>query len=119
MDTAGVTRRQACQFALGGLALSAAPAGALSALMAPTGPCVLTRRLKRGLRDTKFIAATRSWEVTFARQSRGMAVRGEQISVLVEAPERLAPLAKIEQERSTDEMFPILLAGDGLIVAAG
>lgn len=79
----------------------------------------LTRRLSRGLRDGTAIIVTRSWNVSFARQARGFAITGEQSAVLVEAPEHLAPIAKIEEERSSEGMFPILLAPDGTIMAAG
>jgi len=88
-------------------------------LSLPPGAWLLKRRLQRGLRDGLAISVTREWRVQFARQSRGIAVSGAQVSVAVDAPERLAPIAKIEEQRSSDAMFPILLAPNGKIIAAG
>ena len=88
-------------------------------LFRPTGPATLTRRLSRGLRDGKAILVTRSWRIAFEAQARGIAVAGEQMSVSVEAPQQLEPLARIEEQRSTQNMFPILLGPDGTIMAAG
>lgn len=85
----------------------------------PEGPMRLTRRLERGLRDGASIVVVRSWRVDFARQGRGVSIIGQQLSALVDAPKKLAPLARIEETRSTDDMWPILLSGDGRIVAAG
>lgn len=79
----------------------------------------LTRRLERGLKDGASIVVTRGWQVDFARQGRGASITGRQISVTVDAPEKLAPLARIEEARSTDDMWPILLSETGRIVAAG
>ncbi len=79
----------------------------------------MKRRLQRGLRDGNSITVTREWRVGFARQNRGIAVSGSQISVQVEAPENLAPIAKIEEQRSTNSMFPILLDSMGRVAAAG
>ncbi len=118
-----LSRRQASLAALGGAIVGLA--GLPSALAAspgvavPSGPCRLTRRLERSLRDANAVIVTRSWRIDFAWQVRGIAISGEQVSVSVDAPERLAPIAKVEEERSTQGMFPILLAPDGTIVAAG
>lgn len=126
MTETGLTRRNALTFALAGLAsgslMSAIRARAGSGaepLTAPSQPMVLTRRLSRGLRDGMTIVVTRSWRVAFTQQARGIAVRGEQIEVSVEAPPQLAPLSEIEQSRPTSGIFPILLGPDGLIMAAG
>ncbi|MEM7689491.1 MAG: hypothetical protein AAF291_10760 [Pseudomonadota bacterium] len=123
MTQRGLTRRRMGLLATGAFAASAC-SFAVSPLLAagvalPSGAFSLTRRLLRGLRDGKAIIVERSWHVAFAQQSRGIAISGEQTSVSVEAPERLAPIAKIEQDRSTKAMFPILLAPDGTIMAAG
>lgn len=123
MKAPALSRRRACVLAIGAMAsgLAALPFSPLRAwhLGKPHGACALTRRLSRGLRDGNAIVVTRSWRVTFNEQARGMAVAGEQISASVEAPPQLELLAKIEEERSTEGMFPILLGPDGTIMAAG
>ena len=123
MASAGLTRRHALVFAMSAMAVGPAfaPSGSLAAqsLAPPKGSFALTRRLTRGLRDGNSIVVTRTWIVAFAPQSRGIAVSGTQTAVSVEAPPKLAPLTKIEEDRSTEGMFPILLAPDGTIVAAG
>ncbi|MBD2843175.1 hypothetical protein [Erythrobacter rubeus] len=48
-----------------------------------------------------------------------MSIAGRQLSANVEAPAALASLARIEENRSTDAMWPILLSENGLIAAAG
>ncbi|MDJ0978506.1 MAG: hypothetical protein QNI87_08205 [Erythrobacter sp.] len=119
----GLTRRHAWLFTMGALACGAAPFPtsllAAQSVAWPSGTCTLTRRLSRGLRDGQAVVVTRSWRVTFAQQSRGVAVMGQQASVSVEAPPKLARLSQIERERSTHKMWPILLSPDGTIVAAG
>ena len=79
----------------------------------------LTRRLSRGLANGNAITVTRSWQVAFAAQSRGVTVTGEQLSVFVDAPPGLEKLSAIEANRSTAAMFPILLANDGTIMLTG
>lgn len=79
----------------------------------------LARRLERRLRNGASILVERSWQVEFARQGRGVAVSGVQLSANVQAPARLAELAELEQSRSTAQMWPILLSGEGRIIAAG
>ena len=123
MKALALTRRRASIAALRSVALfglvvpSRLWAG--QAVQIPAGACLLTRRLVRGLRDNRSITVTRSWRIEFSRQSRGIAISGEQVSVSVSAPERLKAIAKIEEERSTQSLFPILLAPDGTITAAG
>jgi len=79
----------------------------------------LGRRITRGLRDGATLVVAREWQVRFTAQGRGIIITGEQVSVLVEAPAVLEPLAAIERERSTASMFPIMLSGDGVLLAAG
>lgn len=123
MKALALTRRQASLAALRNVALFGlvAPSRlwAGQTVQIPAGACLLTRRLVRGLRDNRSITVTRSWRIEFSRQSRGIAISGEQVSVSVNAPERLKAIAKIEEERSTQGLFPVLLAPDGTIMAAG
>ena len=122
MDAAGLSRRHATLLALGALVFgrTALPArAAAESVPLPGSDCLLSRKLVRGLRDGNAITVARNWRITFTRQSRGIAISGEQVSVTVEAPEKLAPITKIEKERSTAGLFPILLEPGGMIVAAG
>nr|WP_298931821.1 hypothetical protein [uncultured Erythrobacter sp.] len=117
----GITRRK---FGLGlGVAgcagLSGLPVSAMEPIAIPAGPMRLSRRITRHLGDGKAIIVHREWQVAFAAQGRGITVSGSQLMAKVDAPEQLAPIAKIEQERSTDGMWPILLSSNGHIVAAG
>lgn len=88
-------------------------------LPAPGGAFRLQRVLTRGLGDGKAIVVTRNWRVSFTQALTGLTVRGEQIDAAVAAPPSLAPLAALEQARSTSGMFPITLDAAGLIVAGG
>lgn len=95
------------------------PAMAAPALRLPPGAMLLSRRIERPLSDGHAITVARTWETRFARSGRGIQVEGRQIAVKVDAPEALKPLARIEQQRETDTMFPLLLTSDGTIVGTG
>ncbi len=121
--TGGITRRRvlggAMAGTLAGVAAYASPLLAAQPLNIPRGPMRLVRRLERGMHDGAVITVERAWQVTFSAQGTGIAINGEQIAASVDAPEALAALARLEQSRSTSDMFPILLAGDGSIAATG
>lgn len=102
-------------------ALIAAP-GTLSAeetLALPSGDMVLTRVLERSLADGKSIIVERQWIIRFDRTETGIAILGRQLSARVDAPPSLRQLAELEERRSTNAMFPILLDAQGRIVSAG
>ena len=104
-----------------GVGLSVTP-GTLRAhqrIAIPTGPMRLTRRIERSLSGGAALTVERSWQVDFAQQGQGVRIVGQQLDARVDAPPSLAPLARIEESRSTDEMWPILLSDTGLILAAG
>lgn len=104
----------------GSLAAIARPlVAADTALALPGGAMLLERELVRELSDGAAITVRRGWEIGFARQARGILISGAQVSVSVEAPPNLAKLAEIEQRRSTQSMFPILLSETGLILSSG
>ncbi|MEM9500252.1 MAG: hypothetical protein AAF941_00270 [Pseudomonadota bacterium] len=119
----GITRRgalgSAMAVAVAGLAGQAVPAGAARPSIIPSQPMKLARRIERGMRGGAILTVERFWQVRFARQGDGIVITGEQISARVDAPQALAALAHIEESRSTTGMFPILLSGDGSILAAG
>ena len=101
---------------IGGLGSMAFAAGQIRL---PIGAMRLSRVLERTLHDGSMVTVSRIWEVNFAEQGRGASVSGVQIEAQVDAPTSLAALARIEEGRSTAQMWPILLAEDGRIVAAG
>lgn len=95
------------------------PLRASNPLALPHGSLQLTRRIERRLSGGAMIMVERQWTVRFSRQGSGAAIMGSQTSVDVDAPDALAAIAQIEQSRSTEAMFPILLSDSGAIVAAG
>jgi hypothetical protein len=118
----GSTRRTMLAALLGlsaacGLTGLAAPLRA-APLRLPDTPLRLERRLARALGETATLVVERSWEVRFARQGRGIIVTGTQIAASVDAPPNLAELARIEQQRDTSAMFPLMLTDSGLIMGS-
>lgn len=103
--------------AAGGAALPLA--GQAPGLPLPAGDMLLTRVLVRELGDGAAITVRREWRIAFARQGRGIGITGTQTACRVETPPALAALARIEQERSTQALFPILLSEAGLVIAHG
>lgn len=88
-----------------------------TARFAPTNaPLVLTRSVIRILRDGKQIVVRRSYAVRFTREGAGYLVEGYPLSVEVDAPPVLAPLAAIERQRVDPGPFPIRLDGKGRII---
>lgn len=121
---AGSTRRTLLAGLLGAgtagtLALPAMLRAAGAPLRLPAGPMRLERVLVRELGDGGAIAVRRGWDVRFERQARGIIVSGTQVSVSVDAPPSLGELARIEERRETQAMFPIMLSDAGLVLAAG
>ncbi len=104
------------------LAIAAIPvSGALlaanqKALRLPSGAMRLTRTLERGLGDGKAITVERQWMIEFSRSGRGVQITGRQISAKVDAPKQLEALAKIEEARIAEGMFPMLLSQTGQLL---
>ena len=88
-------------------------------ISAPSSPMILTRRQERSLRGGASIKVTRSWRLGFTSQNDQISIAGGQMDVSVEAPPSLASIATIERNRSTREMWPILLSHNGRIISAG
>ncbi|BDI59835.1 hypothetical protein [Qipengyuania nanhaisediminis] len=103
----------------GALAFAPTALHAARAVRLPSGPLRLTRRIERDLVDGKQIIVERSWQVAFSPAGRDIAIHGQQLHARVDAPELLAPIAAIEESRSTDAMWPVILGPDGQIAAAG
>lgn len=106
-----------------GVAAHSTAAFAQGTIVLPDGPCKLTRVLTRSLYDGNQIRVARQWRIAFARggglSGDRITVRGQQLSVEVDAPPSLAQFSALEEGRSTATMWPILLTQSGLIVAAG
>ena len=104
-----------------GFALLGAPirAFAQAESVLPPSPMRLSRRLDRTLTGGNMLTVWRSWEVDFARQSRGIVITGRQLNARVTAPAGLEALTQLEESRSTADMWPILLSERGRILAAG
>lgn len=100
-------------------ALCAAPATLASApqFRAPTGPCVLTREVRRTLADGQEIVIRRRYAIRFAPIADGTRVDGDLIGVEVEAPADMTGLADVERSRPDNGLFPLELDSAGLIVA--
>ena len=84
----------------------------------PEAPMRLRRILIRQLGTSDHLSVTRDFALRFVPLAEGALVRGEQIDAAVDAPASLAPLAKIEQARRDDGVYPIRLDDAGSIVAA-
>lgn len=112
------SRRSALGSILAVMAVAGTPLRALG-ITAPDQTMRLNRRLVRGLSDGEQIVVEREWLVDFASRGSGFAISGRQVSVRVDAPPKIAAIAAVERERSTDTMFPILLDANGLITAIG
>lgn len=95
--------------------LSAAP----QARSAPSGNFALERVLTRELGNGASIVVTRRWRIAFAPAESGLEVGGEQTFADVTAPPTLAPLAALEEARSTAGMFPLRLDRMGHIADRG
>lgn len=113
------SRRSMMRCGLAGLAVAATPVLAAKAAVHPVGPMRLARRLERGLADGNAIVVERVWSIAFKVGGPGLLVSGEQLSVSVEAPEVLARIAQIEEQRDTSAMFPIMLSPSGEILGSG
>ncbi|MCK0129715.1 hypothetical protein [Erythrobacter sp. F6033] len=99
--------------------LTANSAFAATGISIPATPMLLSRKVTRGLGDGNSLSVYREWMIEFAIQGRGFSVSGTQTHAKVDAPENLAAIAQIEESRSTDKMWPILLSSDGQILGAG
>lgn len=118
------SRRSAIRVFAGGITIAAAGAPPIAGLAQskvsiPSQEMRLTRVLSRTMRGAAVLTVTRSWDVRFETQQQGITITGRQIAAKVEAPERLAPIAAIEEQRSTDGMWPITLSQEGRILMVG
>lgn len=115
-----VDRRTVLRLGLGAAIVPLIPAGpacAAGRFAPPAGPMRYIRRLARGLGDGAEIVVVRQFAIRFLPAADGFRIEGEQVGVEVEAPARLARFAQLERERVEAALFPLLLDGEGRIVA--
>lgn len=84
---------------------------------APRQPLILTRTLWRSLHDGAQIMVRRRYALHFVASGDGYRIDGQQLDVMVEAPEEVAGLAVIERKRIDETMFPMQLDSRGQIAA--
>lgn len=97
----------------------ASPLAAALPISVPDKPMRLSRVLTRELRGFEKLRVARDWQVEFAEHGGGIAITGRQLSARVYAPPAISEIARIEENRNTDSLFPIMLSGGGIILAAG
>ncbi len=117
-------RRRALQLAMAATITPAIfanrAAGATSArLIAPSeGPMRYTRAIARELVDGALLTVTREFDVSFTRFADGFTLHGEQVRARVEAPDKLADFAALEEARDESGIFPIFLDPFGQILSS-
>lgn len=82
----------------------------------PVGEMTYRRIVERELTGGALLRVTRDFAVQFESVGRGFRIRGRQIQAHVEAPDNLAQLAALEEQRVELGIFPLLLDGAGQIV---
>ncbi len=89
-----------------------------AAALLPSGNWLLSRLIERQLSDGNFISIARSWGVQFRASATGIEAIGNQLSVEVKAPDQLAELARLEEQR-VSSLLPIAMNSRGMIYSAG
>ncbi len=84
--------------------------------IAPAAPMVLTRMLRRPLRDGQEVVALRSYLLQFRPEGGRIRVDGLLLAVSVEAPPALGPLVEMERRRGDEGMFPMWLDAGGMLL---
>jgi hypothetical protein len=96
-------------------AVQSSPAAGV--FVAPSGPLVLSRTLRRPLPDGAEIVSTRRYEVRIVADGDGYRVDGRLIDSEVTAPESLEALAALERNRPDTGLFPFRLDRAGRIAS--
>jgi len=99
--------------AVNALAPSGPPPGGLAGFDPPPHSMIFERVLTRELIDGAAIIVQRKWQVRFEAIDRGYALSGKQLSAKVEAPPSLAAFARMEEQRTEEAQFPIMLDTGG------
>ena len=117
-------RRTALRLALGAALLPlaaarpvlASSASSVEPIAPPTGPMIYRRTLERQLPGGAALVVSRDFAVQFEPWEHGFRISGQQVAARVDAPENIANLAALEQQRIEDGIFPLLLDRTGLIL---
>ena len=94
-----------------------APLAAGTLIAPPDGPLRYRREVERSLIGGGRLLVAREFEVRFERFADGFMVHGHQVGVTVEAPPYLAALARLEEEREEQGLFPLSLDPFGRITS--
>lgn len=87
-----------------------------SAIAPPSGDMIYRRTIVRTLAGGIGLTATRDFRVRFSAREAGYLVDGAQVASRVEAPVNLAALARLEEQRVEQGVFPLVLDHSGRIV---
>lgn len=99
------------------LAPRAAQAAAGGSVIAPpTCDMIYRRTMVRTLPGGLALTATRDFRVRFSASEAGFLIDGTQVASRVEAPTNLAALARLEEQRVEQGVFPLALDRSGQIV---
>lgn len=85
----------------------------------PAGPMLYSRTLVRSLAGGATLSVSRDFEIRFLPTVAGFRVEGRQVAASVEAPEAIAALARMEEQRIEDGVFPLELDQLGKIMSEG
>lgn len=96
-----------------GRALAAGQAGDIAP---PSGDMIYRRTVVRPLAGGVTLIATRDFRVHFRASDSGFLLDGEQVAARVQAPASLAPIARLEEQRVEQGLFPLALDRTGRIV---
>lgn len=83
---------------------------------APAGPMLYSRKLVREMAGGFSLTTERSFAIRFEATEDGFFVAGQQLSVRVDAPAKLADFARLEEQRVEDGIFPLVLDRAGHIL---
>lgn len=87
-----------------------------SAIAPPSCDMIYRRTVMRTLPGGIGLTATRDFRVRFNARDAGYLVDGAQVAARVEAPTNLAALARLEEQRVEQGVFPLVLDRSGRIV---
>lgn len=116
-DRRAVIRMATGAAVLAVLGTQAVPAiGATARIAPPAATMLFARRLDRELPGDARIVVERDFAVRFRSDLQGFEVTGHQHSARVSAPDWLGELARLEERRVEEGLFPLRLDNAGVIV---
>lgn len=97
-------------------AADAAAGPAAGPIDPPTCDMIYRRSLQRALPGGAILSTTRDFRVRFGAVEGGFRVDGQQVAARVDAPASLAQLARLEEQRVEQGIFPLVLDTNGFIL---